>query len=153
MSLLARPLLTCLGLRQHPHLDAPWLYPGEIIDLLKGLLIAICVLVFSYIDTSMMYHLIKSQSVIKLYIIFNMLEVGDRLFSAFGQDTIDSLFWTGLAANSISFNLPSVKSQWPLIDENVVRFRWIVFELTYRSVLSNWEFLQRSAAVSKRALL
>ena len=111
MSLLARPLLTCLGLRQRPNLDAPWLYPGEIIDLLKGLLIAICVLVFSYIDTSMMYHLIKSQSVIKLYIIFNMLEVGDRLFSAFGQDTIDSLFWTGLAANSISFNLPSVKSQ------------------------------------------
>ena len=23
-----------------------------------------------------------------------MLEVGDRLFSAFGQDTIDALFWT-----------------------------------------------------------
>lgn len=41
-----------------------------------------------------MYHLIKSQSVIKLYIFYNMLEVGDRLFSAFGQDTIDALFWT-----------------------------------------------------------
>jgi len=26
-------------------------------------------------DTSMMYHVIKSQSVIKLYIFFNMLEV------------------------------------------------------------------------------
>lgn len=47
-----------------------------------------------YIDTNMMYHLIKSQSVIKLYIFYNMLEVGDRLFSAFGQDTIDALFWT-----------------------------------------------------------
>lgn len=30
----------------------------------------------------------------KLYIFYNMLEVGDRLFSAFGQDTIDALFWT-----------------------------------------------------------
>lgn len=46
------------------------------------------------VDTNMMYHLIKSQSVIKLYIFYNMLEVGDRLFSAFGQDTIDALFWT-----------------------------------------------------------
>jgi len=99
LALLSRPILTCLGLRQQrPYLEGrghrAWLYPGEIIDLLKGLLIGICVVVFSYIDTSMMYHLIKSQSVIKLYIIFNMLEVGDRLFSAFGQDTVDSLFWT-----------------------------------------------------------
>jgi len=46
------------------------------------------------VDTSMMYHLVKSQSVIKLYIFYNMLEVGDRLFSAFGQDTIDALLWT-----------------------------------------------------------
>lgn len=47
-----------------------------------------------YIDTNYLYHVIKSQSVIKLYIFYNMLEVGDRLFSAFGQDTIDALFWT-----------------------------------------------------------
>lgn len=47
-----------------------------------------------YLDTNMLYHLIKSQSVIKLYMFFNMLEIGDRLFSSFGQDAIDSLFWT-----------------------------------------------------------
>merc|ERR1719361_1702811 len=52
----------------------------------------------SHIDTSMMYHLIKSQSVIKLYLFYNMLEVGDRLFSAFGQDSIDALFWTATEA-------------------------------------------------------
>ncbi|KAH8236229.1 hypothetical protein KR032_001851 [Drosophila birchii] len=46
------------------------------------------------VDTNRVYHIIKSQSVIKLYIFYNMLEVGDRLPSAFGQDTIDSLFWT-----------------------------------------------------------
>ena len=58
------------------------LYPGEIIDLLKGLIISVCVYVMVQIDTSMIYHLIKSQSVIKLYLFYNMLEVGDRLFSA-----------------------------------------------------------------------
>merc|ERR1712223_270275 len=67
---------------------------GEIIDLLKGFIIGVCVYVMSYIDTSMMYHLIKNQSVIRLYLFYNMIEVGDRLFSALGQDTIDALFWT-----------------------------------------------------------
>ena len=52
-----------------------WLYPAEIIDLLKGLIIVVCVYMMTYIDTSMMYHLIKSQSVIKLYLFYNMLEV------------------------------------------------------------------------------
>lgn len=48
----------------------------------------------------MMYHVVKSQSVIKLYIFYNMLEVGDRLFSAFGQDTIDALLWTATEPRS-----------------------------------------------------
>lgn len=54
------------------------------------------------VDTSVMYHLVKSQSVIKLYIFYNMLEVGDRLFSAFGQDTIDALLWTATEPRSRS---------------------------------------------------
>ncbi|KAG0418728.1 hypothetical protein HPB47_004635, partial [Ixodes persulcatus] len=70
------------------------LQPAEICDLLKGIiLVAVCFLV-SYVDTSMLYHIVKSQSVIKLYIFFNMLEVADKLFSSFGQDILDALFWT-----------------------------------------------------------
>uniref|UniRef100_A0A915MKL0 Transmembrane protein 138 n=1 Tax=Meloidogyne javanica TaxID=6303 RepID=A0A915MKL0_MELJA len=41
-----------------------------------------------------MYHLVRGQGVIKLYIFYNMLEVADKLFSSFGQDTLDALFWT-----------------------------------------------------------
>ena len=29
-----------------------------------------------YIDTSALYHIIRAQSVIKLYVVYNMLEVG-----------------------------------------------------------------------------
>ena len=65
------------------------LQPAEIIDLLKCLIIG-----SSYVDTSMLYYMIKSQSVIKLYLKYNIVKVADRLFSAFGQDTIDALFWT-----------------------------------------------------------
>ncbi|CAG9787739.1 unnamed protein product [Diatraea saccharalis] len=70
------------------------LKPAETCDVLKGFILLVCSILMCYIDTNMMYHLVKSQSVMKLYIFYNMLEVGDRLFSAFGQDTIDALFWT-----------------------------------------------------------
>uniref|UniRef100_A0A2H8TZB7 Protein TAPT1 n=1 Tax=Melanaphis sacchari TaxID=742174 RepID=A0A2H8TZB7_9HEMI len=67
---------------------------AETCDLLKMAVLISCSMMLLPCDTSMMYHVIKSQSVIKLYIFFNMLEVGDRLFSSFGQDILDALFWT-----------------------------------------------------------
>lgn len=51
------------------------LQPSEICDLMKGVIVICGVFLMSYVDTSMLYHIIKSQSVIKLYIFFNMLEV------------------------------------------------------------------------------
>ena len=40
------------------------------------------------------YHTIRGQELLKLYIIFNMLEVADRLIASVGQDTMDTFFWT-----------------------------------------------------------
>jgi len=80
---------------------APWmsrnsrvLEPAQICDLLKGLILIICCILIQYVDVSMLYHMIRGQSIIKLYIFFNMLEVADKMFSAFGQDVLDSLLWT-----------------------------------------------------------
>ncbi|XP_060847487.1 protein TAPT1 homolog [Rhopalosiphum padi] len=67
---------------------------AEICDLLKMAVLITCSIMLVPLDTSMIYHLIKSQSIIKLYIFFNMLEVGDKLFSSFGQDILDALYWT-----------------------------------------------------------
>jgi hypothetical protein len=44
------------------------------------------------LDASRMYHFIRAQSAIKLYVIYNILEVGDRLLSALGQDILECLF-------------------------------------------------------------
>jgi len=63
-------------------------------DILKGLLFGISLYLMSYIDTSKIYHIVRAQNLIKLYIIYNMLEVGDRLFSSVGQDILDALFYT-----------------------------------------------------------
>lgn len=42
---------------------------------MKGVILIMCYFMMHYVDYSMMYHLIRGQSVIKLYIIYNMLEV------------------------------------------------------------------------------
>ncbi|XP_040093499.1 transmembrane anterior posterior transformation protein 1 homolog [Oryx dammah] len=81
--------LPCYGLR-----DRRVLQPAQVCDVLKGVILVICYFMTHYVDYSMMYHLIRGQSVIKLYIIYNMLEVADRLFSSFGQDILDALYWT-----------------------------------------------------------
>ncbi|XP_018325730.1 protein TAPT1 homolog isoform X2 [Agrilus planipennis] len=90
-ALITRPISKCFGLQNS---SKTVLTPAEICDILKAAIVVICSMLMFYVDTNIMYHLIKSQSVIKLYIFYNMLEVADRLFSAFGQDTIDALFWT-----------------------------------------------------------
>lgn len=62
------------------------------VDLLQGLLIiATCTILMKF-DASRMYHSIRGQAAIKLYVIYNVLEVGDRLFSALGQDILECLF-------------------------------------------------------------
>ena len=62
------------------------------VDLLQGLLIiATCTILMKF-DASRLYHSIRGQAAIKLYVIYNVLEVGDRLFSALGQDILECLF-------------------------------------------------------------
>lgn len=63
-------------------------------DLLKGLIVVIASVLMQLVDTSVVYHLVRGQGIIKLYIFYNMLEVADKLFSSFGQDILDALFWT-----------------------------------------------------------
>lgn len=61
-------------------------------DLLKGLLIILVCIALQNVDASRIYHIIRGQSVIKLYVIFNVLEIFDRLCCSFGGDILDSLF-------------------------------------------------------------
>mmetsp|Transcript_17618 Transcript_17618/g.43962 ORF Transcript_17618/g.43962 Transcript_17618/m.43962 type:complete len:826 (-) Transcript_17618:1419-3896(-) len=45
------------------------------------------------IDISIMYHMIRNQSMVKLYLLIAMVEVFDRLMCSLGQDCFDSLYW------------------------------------------------------------
>ncbi|XP_054595288.1 transmembrane anterior posterior transformation protein 1 homolog isoform X2 [Nothobranchius furzeri] len=100
LALLRLFTLPCCGFRARtcPHCrrssGSRLLQPAQVCDMLKGLILVLCFSMMHYVDYSMMYHLIRGQSVIKLYIIYNMLEVADRLISSFGQDILDALYWT-----------------------------------------------------------
>jgi hypothetical protein len=68
------------------------LMPDDKADILKGLLILCTCMILLRFDASRMYHWIRGQAAIKLYVIYNLLEVCDRLFSALGQDVLECLF-------------------------------------------------------------
>lgn len=68
------------------------LQPDDKADILKGLLIVTTCLILLRFDASRMYHWVRGQSAIKLYVIYNLLEVCDRLLSALGQDVLECLF-------------------------------------------------------------
>ncbi|XP_062523321.1 transmembrane anterior posterior transformation protein 1 homolog [Corticium candelabrum] len=70
----------------------PLLNPAQICDLLRGVIFCVCFCLLFYIDNSMLYHLVRGQAVIKLYVIHNVLEIADKLMSSFGQDALDALF-------------------------------------------------------------
>ena len=81
------------GLRHRRTRSTPSeLLPNHKADILQGLLIAISCTILMWFDASRMYHSIRGQAAIKLYVIYNVLEVFDRLFSALGQDVLECLF-------------------------------------------------------------
>ncbi|GAD97594.1 cytomegalovirus gH-receptor family protein, putative [Paecilomyces variotii No. 5] len=68
------------------------LLPDDKADILKGLLMIATCCVLMFFDASRVYHWIRGQAAIKLYVIYNVLEVSDRLLSAIGQDVLECLF-------------------------------------------------------------
>lgn len=61
-------------------------------DLLKGFLIIITCIVMWSLDPSRIYHSIRGQAVLKLYVVFNVLEICDKLCCSVGVDILDALF-------------------------------------------------------------
>ena len=45
-------------------------------------ILLLCIVCMGYVDTSAVYHIVRAQSVIKLYVIYNMLEVRHFFFNA-----------------------------------------------------------------------
>ena len=67
------------------------LYSTHIFDMCRGGLVIVGCSVLMMFHMSRVYHIIRTQSTIKLYSFTSMLEVFDRLLGSFGQDTMQYL--------------------------------------------------------------
>ncbi|KAI9919469.1 hypothetical protein PsorP6_017608 [Peronosclerospora sorghi] len=72
--------------------------PTHFYDCLDALLLAVGTLLLTCVDMSRVYHAIRGQAMIKLYVLSTMIEIFDRLFSSLGQDILDALYDTTPAA-------------------------------------------------------
>lgn len=64
--------------------------------------------VLAPISIGKLYHWIRGQAMIKLYVIIAMVEIFDRLFSNLGQDCLDSMYWNTVSRPRSSRFLVSV---------------------------------------------
>lgn len=61
-------------------------------DILKGFIFVLTIHLLLQLDTSKIYHNIRGQSAIRLYVVFSVLEISDKLLSALGQDILECIF-------------------------------------------------------------
>lgn len=69
------------------------------LDLAQMAILGLCSWGLAQVDLSTWYHYVRVQSVMKLYMLFNLLEIFDKLFGSFGMDVLYSLYST-LQSNS-----------------------------------------------------
>lgn len=98
---------------------------STIIDFMHMSIFVFTSLLLSSVDISSVYHSIRGQSVIKLYVVFNVMEIFDRLCCSFGVDILDSLGWTtGNAVNYLnSKRLSRSRAQSPVRENAAVGSR------------------------------
>eukprot|EP00605_Chrysophyceae_sp_TOSAG23-4_P001907 GSChrysophyteH1.ASY1.ANO1.2105.1 assembled CDS len=86
-------------------------------DLARGVLVFMGVYMLQMLNMSRVYHYIRGQTMIKLYVLTSMLEILDKLLSSFGQDAFDSLHyqlrsvsktWSGAVTAILSFVVAAI---------------------------------------------
>ena len=72
----------------------------EYTDLLRTCVLIVAAIIFNAsIDFSAVYHYIRAQSLLKLYFIFNMMEIIERLVRSWGNDLVDGMIRCAVSSN------------------------------------------------------
>ncbi|KAL8160155.1 hypothetical protein V2J09_001692 [Rumex salicifolius] len=65
---------------------------AELSDFGCLVVLAFGVMILGRIDISLIYHMIRGQGIVKLYVVYNVLEIFDKLWQSFTGDVIEALF-------------------------------------------------------------
>nr|DAD32292.1 TPA_asm: hypothetical protein HUJ06_011143 [Nelumbo nucifera] len=96
----ARVLMTFRRLLNTRQFKRP--HAAELSDFGCLIVLALGVILLQETDISLIYHMIRGQGTIKLYVVYNVLEIFDKLCQNFGGDVLQTLFSSseGLANSS-----------------------------------------------------
>ncbi|XP_061355800.1 protein POLLEN DEFECTIVE IN GUIDANCE 1-like [Gastrolobium bilobum] len=90
----------------------------ELSDFGCFLIMACGVTVLQQIDISLIYHMIRGQGTIKLYVIYNVIEIFDKLCQSFNADVLQMLFHSAERLARCNPETESVK--WKFISDQVL---------------------------------
>ncbi|CAM9802956.1 unnamed protein product [Pylaiella littoralis] len=80
-------LFSLITRRTAPRVNRPLVY-----DWMRGATIAAALCSLQFLEMSRVYHYIRGQAMVKLYVLIAMVEIFDKLMCSFGQDALDSLY-------------------------------------------------------------
>ncbi|KAK1308547.1 Protein POLLEN DEFECTIVE IN GUIDANCE 1 [Acorus calamus] len=80
----------------------PWPNAAELSDFGCFVVLACGVVILQATDISLIYHFIRGQGTVKLYVVYNVLEIMDKLCQSFGGDVLQVLFKSAEGLSSCS---------------------------------------------------
>uniref|UniRef100_A0ACD6A6Y6 Uncharacterized protein n=1 Tax=Avena sativa TaxID=4498 RepID=A0ACD6A6Y6_AVESA len=78
------------------------------------------------IDISLIYHVIRGQGTIKLYVVYNVLEIFDKLCQSFGEDVLQVLFNSAEGLSTCSTDNATFELMRFLLDEAIAVVAFVV---------------------------
>ncbi|KAJ7570627.1 hypothetical protein O6H91_01G129100 [Diphasiastrum complanatum] len=94
-------------------------YADELSDFWCLLVMVLGVALLQQADISYIYHSIRFQSSIKLYVVYNVLEIFDKLCQSFGGDVLQVLFNSAVAVSTCSSEGLLLESLRFLLDQTI----------------------------------
>jgi hypothetical protein len=77
-------------------------------------------------DISLIYHVIRGQGTIKLYVVYNVLEIFDKLCQSFGEDVLQVLFNSAQGLSTCSTDNVTFELMRFLLDEAIAVVAFVV---------------------------
>ncbi|KAF8674395.1 hypothetical protein HU200_048226 [Digitaria exilis] len=90
------------------------------------IVLALGVASLQMIDISLIYHVIRGQGTIKLYVVYNVLEIFDKLCQSFGEDVLQVLFNSAEGLSSCSTDNVTFELMRFLLDEAIAVLAFVV---------------------------
>ncbi|KAL6945409.1 hypothetical protein ACO0QE_002861 [Hanseniaspora vineae] len=106
-------------------------------------MIITCVILLLSLDTSKAYHKIKGQNAIKLYALFGVLEMADKMLSTIGQDFLLAIYRRVSDSTLLLNNKTNIPSRYFLL---LIIARW--FYLTIHSTILIYQTIALNVAVN-----